>query len=218
MRCRHDSLGHRKGPPRLGKLHDQMNFEDHLATVKGKIHVVNFADDFERMKSGLLYYWNLAEPLYDSAKVIWDAKGPQNVAAMLVGMSIELLLKGIHVAFDKDVPKHHRLHDLSASVGIDVNENDIIILQALSEQVIWAARYPTPRKAAQMLRTAEVFEKQRRKSGNLAKLFIAERNLSRKNCERLWKSFAGYYHKARRVRIESVELRFGGAEKLPSND
>jgi HEPN domain-containing protein len=185
------------------------SFDENFEAVRGKIHAVNFADDFERRRNSLLYYWNCAEPLFHSAKIIWSAHGPSDVAAMLVGMSIELLLKGIHVAFDKTFSKTHNLHELCAEIGIPVDQNDIIILQALSENIYWASRYPNPNNAEQLFRAAKIFDKQRRKSGNLASRDIEERSLSRKNCERLWTVFANYYHKAREARLESIELRHG---------
>ena len=177
------------------------SFDELLESVKGKIHAVNVADDFEHKRDGLLYYWNCAEPLFHSAKIIWNARGSSDVAAMLVGMSMELLLKGIHVAFDKTIPKTHYLHKLCNELGISVNQNDTIILQALSEKVIWASRYPTPNNAEQLFRATEIFDKQRRRSGNLANLDIERRALSRRNCERLWNTFADYYHKAREARL-----------------
>ncbi len=120
------------------------SFDEQLETFRDTIHIVNVAVDFERRRDSVLYYWNCAEPLFDSAKIIWQARGSSDVAAMLVGMSIELLLKGIHVAFDKDIQKTHDLHKLCNECGISVSLNDTIILQALSETIYWASRYPNP--------------------------------------------------------------------------
>ncbi|MEK7245488.1 MAG: hypothetical protein AAB223_05670, partial [Pseudomonadota bacterium] len=171
-----------------------------------KVHRVNFANDFERFRSGLLYYWNCAEPLKESAQIIWNAKGSNNVAAMLIGMAIELLLKGTHVALDKNIPYIHDLCSLSKGIGVAVAGDDRIILQALSEQVTWAARYPTPTSESLWHRAAEIFGMQRRQSGTLANLIIESRDLSRENCERLWDVYADYYNRAQQVRIESVDI------------
>jgi len=185
------------------------SFEKLLAEVSGKVHVVNFSDDYQRYKSGLLYYWHKAEHLHEAAKMIWPSPPLGDVAIMLTGMSMELLLKGICVAFDKDIPGIHRLDKLYELVGIPQTEDDKIVLRAISENVIWYARYPTPRDADKMLEAFEVFKKQRRQSGNLSNYFIEERASSFDNCERLWGVVAEHYHRARDVRIESVELRRG---------
>jgi HEPN domain-containing protein len=126
---------------------------------------------------------------------------------MLMGMSMELLLKGVHVAFNKASQKTHDLHKLCEAVGISVGENDDIILQALSENIYWASRYPTPNNADRLLLATELFDRQRRRSGKLAHRDIAERALSQENCERLWNVIAEHYHKAREARLESAELR-----------
>jgi HEPN domain-containing protein len=183
-------------------------FDDQLEAVRGKIHVVNVRDDFERRNKSLLYYWNCAEPLLQSAKIIWDAKGPSDIAAMLIGMSMELLLKGIHVAFDKDFQKIHDLLQLCRTIGISVGQDDAIILRALTETIYWASRYPAPSNWRRLVEATELFDQQRRQSGNLAKRDIEEREISRENCERLWDVFAYHYHRAREVRFESVELRY----------
>lgn len=182
-----------------------MTFEELLRSVQGKVHRVNFASDFDRFRNGLLYYWNCAEPLKESARIIWDANGPNNVAAMLIGMAIELLLKGTHVALDKDISHTHDLCRLSEGIGVTVGGDDRIILQALSEQIAWAARYPTPTRESLLHKAAKIFSKQRRQSGTLANLFIESCDLSRRNCERLWGIYADYYERARQVRIESVD-------------
>jgi len=184
------------------------SFDEMLASVRGKIHVVNISDGFEHGRGALLYYWNCAEPLYLSAKIIWDARGPSNVAAMLVGMSMELLLKGIHVAFDRQFKTTHRLDKLCANVGIEVSADDKIILWALSEHVIWASRYPVPKSAERLSSATDLFSKQVRSSGNLAHRDIKERELSRGNCERLWMGFAEGYQKVREARFESAEHIF----------
>ena len=85
-------------------------FDEQLAIVQGKIYAVNVRDDFERRNKSLLYYWSSAEPLFQSAKIIWNARGPSDVAAML-----------IHVAFDKDAKKIHNLLQLCTTIGISVN-------------------------------------------------------------------------------------------------
>jgi hypothetical protein len=182
------------------------SFDEQLLLVTAKVHHVNLADDYERFRDSLLYYWNRAEALHLGAQIIKQANGPSEGFTLLAGLSIEVLLKGIHVALDKKVPHHHRLHELCSSVGIAVSVDDQVILQSLSEQVYWASRYPVPKNARDLLAAQEIFDKQRRKSGSLRSYNIAEREISGNNYQRLWGLFAGYYHKARENRIESADL------------
>jgi hypothetical protein len=186
------------------------SFDDLLAKVHGRIHVVNFADDYAQFRDGLLYYWNRAEILHNSAKIIWDVGRPleSDVAAMLIGMAIELLLKGTRRALDLPPSKSHRLDRLCDEVGITISANERIILKALSEHVIWASRYTVPTEPELLITAQDTFDKQRRKSGNLANYYIAERATSLENCERLWTVFADHYHRARDASIESVELHY----------
>jgi hypothetical protein len=186
------------------------SFNEQLAKVSGKIHVVNFANDYARFRDGLLYYWNRAETLRNGATAIWEAGGPRtnDVAAMLMGMAIELLLKGIRRALDLPPSKSHRLDHLCDDVGIIVDENDRMLLRVLSEYVIWQSRYTVPNSTEHLAAAEEIFAQQRRKSGSLDTLFISERSSSADNCERLWDLFAEHYHRAREARIESVELRY----------
>jgi hypothetical protein len=186
------------------------SFDEQLSLVSGKVHYVNFANDYERFRDSLLYYWNRAEALHSGAQIINHANGPFEVFSLLAGLSIELLLKGIHVALDKDVPQHHRLHDLCSSVGIDVGADDRVILQSLSEQVYWASRYPVPKNPCDLIKAQEIFDKQRRKAGSLRDYYIEEREINGNNYKRLWDLLAGYYHKARESRIESVVFNRGG--------
>ena len=183
------------------------SFEKQLKQVQGKVFRVNIADPFERKRDGLLYYWNHANRLHSGALIISDAGGPQEVFALLAGLSMELLLKGIHRAFDKQAPHSHGLYDLSKEVGITVTPNDKVILDALSEHVLWASRYPTPTKPSLMFRAMRIFEKQRRGSGNLTNYYLPERDISRTNYDRLWERFATYYQQAREARIESAEFQ-----------
>jgi HEPN domain-containing protein len=196
------------------------SFDDQLARVEGTIHRVNMANDFERFRDGLLYYVNRAEALHDGARLVVDGGGPSEPFTLLAGLSLEVLLKGIHRALDKKIPFHHRLHNLSSNVGIALSDDDRIILEALSEHVYWASRYPVPASEENLLSARAVFAKQRRTSGNLANYYIAERHLSVENYERLWGLFLGYYERARSARLESAELiynrglcRFVGAAR-----
>lgn len=162
MRWSWSSFGIQLGNERKNETDQMASFDEHLNLVKRKIHVVNVSDDFERKRNGLLYYWNCAERLFESAKIIWDAHGSSDIAAMLSGMSMEVLLKGIHVAFDKKFKKSHRLHELCTEIGISVSANDAIILRTLTEMICWSARYPAPSDGEKLFQSTAIFDKKRR--------------------------------------------------------
>jgi hypothetical protein len=153
-------------------------FDKQLALVQGKIHHVNMADDFVRYRDGFLYYWNKAEELHLGAQILYEAHDhpcPRDVFGLLAGLSIEVLLKGIHRALDNQIRfPTHRLHDLCREAGISIGNDDHIILHALSEHVAWASRYPTPNKPEHWLNAMNIFDKQRRKSGNIMNMYILE--------------------------------------------
>ena len=72
------------------------SFDKQLADVNGKIRSINMWNQFDRYHDGLLYYWNNAEKLRDSAKILWENGFLQtDIASMLAGLSVELLLKGV---------------------------------------------------------------------------------------------------------------------------
>jgi len=183
-------------------------FDEQLAFVQEAIHRVNIVNHFEKMRDGLLYDWNRAERLRYAAKIIYDANGPREIFSLLAGLSIELLLKGIHRAFDKPIPYHHRINDLCREVGIFVGDDDRIILAALSDHVYWASRYTTPKKRLDIERTMIVLDQKYLKSRNFLHDYLHERDMSLEDYDRFWKMFDTYYRKAREARIGSDDLRF----------
>ena len=128
---------------------------------------------------------------------------------MLVGMAIEVLLKGIRVALEMPTKKTHRLDRLCDDLGIAITDDDRVILKALSEHIICASRYTVPIEPQSLFDAQELFDSQRRKSGNLANYHIAERSISPDNCERIWSLIAEYFERAHSARPESVELLYG---------
>jgi hypothetical protein len=74
---------------------------------------------------------------------------------LLRGLAIENLLKGLLVARDPSQVRRairwnvsrggHDLVQLSRLAGLDIDEDEQRVLDALTEAVIWAGRYPVPR-------------------------------------------------------------------------
>lgn len=107
------------------------------------------------------------------------------VYEMLCGMAIELMYKAIIKAKGiKPKPKdfeRHELLDLAHLAGISVDDKSELILQLLTESIIWAGRYPVPKKQEEMKNRDRLFNKLTR--GSLAR---ANDALSWESFNRMW--------------------------------
>ena len=169
-------------------------FDQKLAKVQGKIRHVNVANEFDKKTNGLLYFWNKAERLNRGALVISQSDQMLNdIFALLSGLSLELLLKGVLLGLEIKYPTNHKLVQLCQLSGIPISEDERIILQALAEHVIWASKYPAPKDANSLLSASEIFSMQRQRSGNVSDLDIPERSISPENYGRIWSRFATYF-------------------------
>ena len=115
-------------------------------------------------------YWvNRASDLHASAGVIWYAihnnansqitesvglgrgfdlmAGTWPVYLMLCGMSLELALKAVIVSHGESPRATHDLVQLADQAGVAVEQDQKGLLHFLSECVIWAGRYPVPKKS-----------------------------------------------------------------------
>ncbi len=189
-------------------------FERQLARVSGRVHRVYMNDHQHRMENGLSYYWNKADDLRKGAEILMAAGGSRDCGAMLAGMALEVLLKGIARALDNPPANaHHRLADLADHVGIAVSDDERVLLQAMSEHIYWAGRYPSPRVAEDWNRVWEIQEKQGRGAGKLAAMDNASRIVSIGTFRQIWAKLAAYFDKAQQSRFESAAYtwdRLGG--------
>ena len=175
-------------------MENDETFDQKLAKVQGNIRHVNVANEFDKKANGLLYFWNKAERLNRGALVISQSDQMLNdIFALLSGLSLELLLKGVLLGLEIKYPTNHKLVQLCQLSGIPISEDERIILQALTEHVIWASKYPAPKHAKSLLSSSEIFSKQRQRSGNLSDLDIPERSISPENYGRIWLRFAAYF-------------------------
>jgi hypothetical protein len=176
------------------------SFEDQLAAVKGKIRHVNMWNFYDRYHDGLLYYWNNAEKLRESAKTLWDGQFlGDEIALMLAGLSIELLLKGIILALQDVFPHCHRLDCLIATAGISVSDRDHQTSRLLTEYIVWAARYPTPKDAEEWFLEETGGWPLSRAQGGMPQN-------DRDNYENLWNTLAPYFWRVQKETFESAEL------------
>jgi len=171
-----------------------VDFEIQLARVSGKIRAFDKGDQFSRRFNSLMYYSNYADELHEAALLVGNAKLiPGNVFCLLAGLSIELLLKGILLGLQGKFPKSHQIQDLSLLSGISSTDDDLIILQSMSEYVSWASKYPTPKDEQSWHSAVELFGKQRRTSGKLSSYIISEREINMDNYERFWEKYANCF-------------------------
>jgi hypothetical protein len=176
------------------------SFEDQLTAVKGKIRHVNMWNHYDRYHDGLLYYWNNAENLRKSANIVWDNQILGNeIALMLAGLSIEILLKGTILALQEVFPHCHRLECLIATAGISVNDRDHQTSRLLTEYIVWAARYPTPKGAEEWFLEET--------GGWPLSLAPEERGINKRgDYENLWSTLCPYFWRVQKETFESAEL------------
>ncbi|MBJ2280139.1 HEPN domain-containing protein [Pseudomonas sp. MF6767] len=139
-----------------------------------------YDDDYERPslvedRNHRNHWLNRANDLHASAGAIWYSMRSENhqsvsetlglgkgfsmhtacnpVYHMLCGLSLEVLMKAVLVSRGDAAPEIHDLNELASLVGTKRNINEKRILRFYQESVVWAGRYPIPRKANdQMLR------------------------------------------------------------------
>jgi HEPN domain-containing protein len=175
-------------------------FEDQLVAVNGKVRRVNMWNAFDRYHDGLLYHWNNAEKLRDSAKILWASGASQNdIALMLAGLSIELLLKGTILGLQDVCPHCHQLDCLIATAGISVSDRDHQTSRLLTEYIVWAARYPTPR-------TAEAWFLEETGGWPLSRAPDLRDTNQQDDYESLWNTLAPYFWRVQEGTRESADL------------
>jgi hypothetical protein len=187
------------------------SFETQLARVDGKIQRIHMDDHQHRMENGLNYYLNRANDLRRSVEILMVGGAPRGTSSMLAGMALEVLLKGIARGLDRPAKPIHNLNDLASHVGIGVTQDERVILDAMSEHIYWAGRYPAPRKAEDWQRVWRLRGEQIRSSGKLSEMEIAERAITIGSFRRLWKKFAGNFERVRQSRPESAAFAWEGA-------
>lgn len=175
-------------------------FEDQLAAVNGKVRHVNMWNDFDRYHDGLLYYWNKAEKLRNSAEILWASGSWQNdIALMLAGFSIELLLKGTILGLQDVFPHCHELDCLIATAGISVSDRDHQTSKLLTEYIVWAARYPTPK-------IAEAWFLEEAGGWPLSRAPDLRDTNQQDDYESLWNTLAPYFWRVEEGTLESADL------------
>ncbi|MBO1223991.1 MAG: hypothetical protein JYX80_06150 [Candidatus Scalindua sediminis] len=122
-------------------------------------------------KGNSVYLWKFrSQELFDAAFLVWEGKVIRTKlpngeidethelyrpAQLLMGMSLEVLLKGLIVQKNPDLidsdklPKDLSTHSLEklfedASINLEDNEDELNFIRKLSDAVEWVAKYPIP--------------------------------------------------------------------------
>ncbi|MBP7810607.1 MAG: hypothetical protein KA163_15040 [Bacteroidia bacterium] len=108
-----------------------------------------------------------SKELYDSAELVWNHVSIENIpsggtfinhklghpAQMLMGLSLECIVKGYILSKNPEHIKDgrldkkiaiHKLADLFSMADIYLDEHNIALLNRLTENVVWLAKYSIP--------------------------------------------------------------------------
>jgi HEPN domain-containing protein len=159
-------------------------------------------DPQHRMTHGLLYYFNKADTLRKSAEILMGHGETREVFTMIAGMSMEVLLKGIIVGVDGSPRKTHNLNKLIDDVGIAVDVDERILLEVMTEHVLWVGRYTTPLKREDWHRVYDIREKQ--KEGGSKWFDNPSRMVDVGTFRRLWAKVEDCFWQVKEARPESA--------------
>lgn len=110
---------------------------------------------FEQRQKTPSYWHSKSHDLLVSARTLWNAmQGEKNLEVncwaaykMLMGMSFEPLFKAHYVGSGTDFKSTHDLVSLANIVSLSTSKEENKLLRVLPEYVIWAGRYPAPKKS-----------------------------------------------------------------------
>ncbi len=196
-------------------------FENYLKNKEGT-HKEASNDVYTRQKELSMYYYNMASDYHAGALVLFDVLSkeskitPEDLGLgtgfsfnaslpkplhLVVGLSIELLLKAIARILDKNVLETHNLQRLLNHVGIKLNRDQNAIIDRLTSAIEWDSRYPTPKKKEQWENSIKVHDRAWSPVNKDAKLKIMRRNpkrsISLKNYQEIWDVLEKHYWKAK---------------------
>jgi hypothetical protein len=173
---------------------------------------------YELRGSASLWWFNKSEHLHAAAFAVWYAyennlpearekygfEGTfafsRSVFCMNAGLSIELLIKAILVIKNrsnfKKVEQSHNLIELSKKAKIYplLNENQVVILDVLTEFIYWVGKYPVAKTYHEYLKSTEIIGKVRsKKPGNLLSYVDEKRDTNWKNYEEIYRLISTRY-------------------------
>jgi hypothetical protein len=155
-----------------------------------------------------MYWYNKASDLRGAAGLVWAGIVDEQPAAiatklgvgkgfafkvacwpvylMLCGLALELLLKTIIVAQERNPGGHHKLGELWGNAGLSATSTQRGLLEILTQSVYWAGRYPAPTLEEHFDRLAELHYEYMWDSAPTANEGLRVR---RRNANLTWTSF-----------------------------
>jgi HEPN domain-containing protein len=102
-------------------------------------------------------WYSLAKSFYEAAKVLdqYRDRIPSDTRpfAFNAALSLELIFKAILAKKKLTIPSGKSGHDLRVlckNAGVNVSTQQMITLELMTEELIWAARYPVPNTEERM--------------------------------------------------------------------
>lgn len=171
---------------------------------------------YERLNKLPIYWYNKSSDLRGSAGALWasmDKERSDNIVQelslgtgyrmaaavlpvyeMLCGMAIELICKAIIISKDIKPKKpkdfeNHKLVLLAKLAGISVDKKSNLILQLLTESIIWGGRYPVPKDQSHMENRDKLFNELTKVDSNWGcfnRISLANDALSWESFNRIW--------------------------------
>ena len=140
-------------------------------TAQLPTNATSYADDmkrYEREKTLSIYWANRANDLRGAAGAVWFAMEDENssdqvrtllaiepgyrfsaacpsVFFMLCGLSLELLYKALIVEKGQKPPAIHNLRELASRAQLAIPDEDIQLIDLLTDHISWAGKYPIPK-------------------------------------------------------------------------
>jgi hypothetical protein len=174
---------------------------------------------FLRKRQLSIYWYNKSSDLRGSSAALWASMDePRStsiveelglgqgfsirVAAfpvwlMISGMALELLYKAIIIAKRHEPASIHDLPRLAEQAQVPMTEKEIGLLRILSESIVWAGRYPVPKKERQMKTFHGLIDR------HLYEKVPNSKTFRRPNRALNWKSFNDMWGKASTVYWEN---------------
>lgn len=110
-----------------------------------------YKHQFDMQNEHSAYWHNKSCHLLKSSEILWKAWCQNEILdggdtyLMLMGLSLELLLKSFYVAKEMKPPEKHSLDNLTSECFCNFTNKENVILKVLSGYITWQGRYPTPK-------------------------------------------------------------------------
>jgi len=113
--------------------------------------IIGYTHQKQRADADLWYRNSIS--FYEAAIVLHEYKeritGGLRIFQYNAALSLELIFKAILAAKGDDIPTIHILRELCVKADVQLNDDQKHTLDLLTENILWLARYPTPKTEGQ---------------------------------------------------------------------